>query len=116
MEFVGGQVFASFEKCAENGVALRRVLQPDTLQVRMQNVFRLPHHLAGDAGLIVDSLLQHRHGLCHTGTEVAESLEFIESGCTASYCRFERPPTLLTVRAGAIANDEVGRARWFVFQ
>jgi hypothetical protein len=52
-------VLASFEESSQNSVALRRMLQTDPLEMLMQNLLRFTHHLGGDAGLIVNALLQH---------------------------------------------------------
>jgi hypothetical protein len=50
---------AGFEKAAKDGVALSRLFQPDALQMAMKNVLGFADHLAGDGGLIIDTLLQH---------------------------------------------------------
>ena len=59
VQFVDGKMVAGFEKGAENGIALRSLLQADALEVAVQDILGLAHHLAGDAGLIIDTLLQH---------------------------------------------------------
>jgi hypothetical protein len=59
MKFAGGKVVAGFQKRAQNGVALAGLFQPDLPQMAVQNVLRLPHHLAGNGRLIVNALLQH---------------------------------------------------------
>ncbi len=59
VQFVGGEVVAGFEKGAQNGVALRRLLQADALEVLVEDLLGLAHHLARDGGLVVDALLQH---------------------------------------------------------
>src|ERR1700733_10398672 len=59
VQFVGGEMVAGFKKSMENGVALRRLLQANRLQMAMKNLLRLADHLAGDGGLIIDALLQH---------------------------------------------------------
>ncbi len=50
---------AGLEEGAENGVALRRLLQADAFEVLMEDVLRLADHLAGDRGLVIDAFLQH---------------------------------------------------------
>ena len=59
MKFVGREVIAGLQKRAQNRVALRGLLEADSLQVLMQDVLRLPHHLGGDGRLIIDAFLQH---------------------------------------------------------
>ena len=59
MEFVGGEMVAGFQEGMQNGVALRRLLQANGLQVAMKNLLGFADHLAGDGGLIIDALLQH---------------------------------------------------------
>jgi hypothetical protein len=53
-------VLAGFEEGSQDGVALRRMFQTDTLEMLMQNLLRFAHHLGRNAGLIVNALLQHR--------------------------------------------------------
>ena len=59
VQFVGGKMVAGFQKRAQDRVALRGLLQADTLQVPMKDFLGLADHLAGDGGLIIDALLQH---------------------------------------------------------
>jgi len=59
MEFVGGEVVAGFEEGAQDGIALRRLLEADTLEVLVEDLLGLAHHLARDGGLVVDALLEH---------------------------------------------------------
>jgi hypothetical protein len=64
VQFVGGEVVAGFKERAQDGIALRRLLQADALEVLVEDFLGLAHHLARDRGLIVypilgDSLLQH---------------------------------------------------------
>ena len=59
VQFVDGKVLASFEESPQDSVALRRMLQTDTLKMLMQNLLGFTHHLGRDAGLIVNALLQH---------------------------------------------------------
>ena len=59
VQLVGGEVVARFQKSAENCVALGRLLQADVLEMAVQDVLSLAHHLARESGLIVDALLQH---------------------------------------------------------
>jgi hypothetical protein len=60
VKLVDGEVLAGFEKGAQNGVALCRLFQADTLEMLMQNLLGFAYHLGRDAGLIVNPLLQHR--------------------------------------------------------
>lgn len=59
VEFVRREMVASFEESAQNRIALRRLLEADFLEMAVQNVLGLAHHLAREGGLIVDALLQH---------------------------------------------------------
>lgn len=59
MKFVGREMVAGFKESAQNRIALRRLLEANLLQMAVQNVLRLAHHLARQRGLIVDTLLQH---------------------------------------------------------
>ena len=59
VEFVGGEMVASFEERAQDGVALRGLLQPHAFQMTMQDILGFPHHLAGERRLIVNAFLQH---------------------------------------------------------
>jgi len=59
VEFVGGEMVASFEEGMENGVALRRLFEANVLQVAVKDLLGLANHLAGDGGLIIDAVLQH---------------------------------------------------------
>ncbi len=59
MKFVRRKVIASFEKGAQNAVALRGLLEADALEMAVQDGLRFTHHLARDRRLIIDALLQH---------------------------------------------------------
>jgi len=59
VKFVGREMVARFEKRAQDGVALRRLFEADALEVLVENLLGLAHHLTRDGGLVVDSLLQH---------------------------------------------------------
>jgi len=59
MQFVGGKMVASLEEGAEDGVALRRLLQAHAFEVLMEDSLGLADHLARDRGLVIDALLQH---------------------------------------------------------
>jgi hypothetical protein len=61
VQFVDGEMLAGFKEGAQNGIALRRVFQADTLEMLMQNLLRFTHHLWRDAGLVVDAFLQHEN-------------------------------------------------------
>ena len=60
VKFVGGEVVTGFEEGAEDGVALRGLLESDIFEVAMKDVLRLADHLPRDGGLIIDALLQYR--------------------------------------------------------
>lgn len=45
-EFVGGKVIASFDKSAEDGIALAGVFQADTAEMFVKDLLGLVHHLA----------------------------------------------------------------------
>jgi hypothetical protein len=59
VQFVGGEVVAGLQKCAQDGVALGGLLQAYPFEMSMKNFLRLADHLAGKRGLIVDALLKH---------------------------------------------------------
>lgn len=58
VQFVGRKMFPRLQKRAQNRIALSGMLEPNSLEMLMQNRLRLPHHLPRDAGLIVNPLLQ----------------------------------------------------------
>src|ERR1035441_2934499 len=57
VQFVGGEMLASFEKRAENRVALPGLLQAYAAEMLQKNSLGFADALARDAGLIVNSLL-----------------------------------------------------------
>jgi hypothetical protein len=59
-EFVGREMLARLEERPQNGAALFSLLQPDAPQMPQENPLGLAHVLRRDAGLIVNSFLQHR--------------------------------------------------------
>ena len=59
VEFVGGEVVAGFKESVQNGITLRRLFQANGLQVAVKDLLGFADHLAGDGGLIIDTLLQH---------------------------------------------------------
>ncbi len=59
VQLIGGEVVACLEKRAEDRIALGGLLQANFLQVTVEDVLSLAHHLARESGLIVDALLQH---------------------------------------------------------
>lgn len=59
VQFVGGKVIASLEKGLQNRIALRGVFEAHSFEMLMQDLLRFADHLARDAGLIVNALLQH---------------------------------------------------------
>lgn len=62
VQLVGGQMVASFEKGAQDRIALRGLLEANIFQVPMKDVLGLANHLTRDRRLIVDALLQRlRH-------------------------------------------------------
>lgn len=62
VQFIGGQMIASFEKRTQDGIALCGLLEAYIFQVPVQDVLGLANHLARDRGLIVDAFLQRlRH-------------------------------------------------------
>ena len=46
MKFVSGKMFSGFEEGSQDGIPLCGVLQSHALEVRVQDLLRLPHHLA----------------------------------------------------------------------
>ena len=59
MEFVGGEMVAGLQKCAQDRIALGSLFQADALEMTVQDVLRLADHLAGKRRLVVDALLEH---------------------------------------------------------
>ena len=59
VQFVSGEMVAGFEKSMQDRVALRRLFQANRLQMAVKDFLGFADHLAGDGGLIIDSLLQH---------------------------------------------------------
>ena len=59
MQLIGGKVVAGLKEGLENGIALRGMFQTHPFEMLMQDLLRLANHLTRDAGLIVDTLLQH---------------------------------------------------------
>jgi hypothetical protein len=59
MKFVGREVIASFKKSAEDGVPLRGLLEPDTLQMFMKDLLGFTDHLERDGGLVIDAFVEH---------------------------------------------------------
>ena len=57
MEFVSREMFAGFQKCAQDGIPLTSLLQADPTQMLQKDVLGLAHILARNRGLIVDTLL-----------------------------------------------------------
>lgn len=57
VQLVRRKMFASFEKSAEDGVALLRLLQADASEMAEKYFLGLANAFARDAGLIVDTLL-----------------------------------------------------------
>jgi hypothetical protein len=62
VKLVGGKMVAGLEEGVENHVALRGLLQANTLQMAVQDLLGFANHLAGDGGLIIDAFLQHADG------------------------------------------------------
>jgi hypothetical protein len=59
VQFIDGQVVAGFKERAQDGVALRRLLQADALEMLVENPLRFAYHLARDGRLVIDALLRH---------------------------------------------------------
>jgi hypothetical protein len=59
MQFVGRKVLAGFQKRTQDGIALFRLLQPDTPEVPQEDPFSFADVLPRNRWLIVDSFLQH---------------------------------------------------------
>ena len=59
MQFVGREMIAGFKKRAQDGVALRSLLEAHALEMPVQDILRLPHHFAGNGGLVINAFLQH---------------------------------------------------------
>lgn len=57
MQFVGGQVIAGFKKGAKDCVALGGLLEAHAFEMPVQNLLGLANHLAGETGLVIDTLL-----------------------------------------------------------
>ena len=67
MEFVGREMVAGFQKRAQDGVALSRLLQADSFQMAVEDVLRLADHLGRDCRLVIDAFLQHSEGNRRSG-------------------------------------------------
>jgi len=59
VKLVSREMVPGLEKGAQDGVALRGLLQSHTLQMAVQDLLGLANHLAGNGGLIVDAFLKH---------------------------------------------------------
>jgi hypothetical protein len=59
MQFVDGKMFAGFEECPKDGVALPSLLQANAFQMLKKDAFGFADILPRDSQLIVDSFLQH---------------------------------------------------------
>jgi len=59
VQFVGGEVVASFEKSAQNCVALASLLETHVFQVSVEDILGLADHLTRERGLIIDAFLEH---------------------------------------------------------
>src|SRR6185437_2924049 len=58
-EFVSGKMIARLQKSAQDRVPLVSVLQPNTLQVAIENLLRFAHGFARWRSMIVNPSLQH---------------------------------------------------------
>lgn len=67
MQFVGGEMIASFEEGTQDGIPLRGLLEADFLEVPVEDLLGLPDHLARNGRLIVDAILE-RASLLHEGS------------------------------------------------
>ncbi len=54
-------MLARFKKGLQDGVALLGMLEANLLQMLMEDLLSFPHHLPGDAGLIIDPFLKCWH-------------------------------------------------------
>ena len=59
VQFFGGKVLTGLEEGAQDGIALRGLLEADALEMLVEDVLGFADHLAGDGGLVIDALLQH---------------------------------------------------------
>ena len=59
VKLVGGKMVARLKERMQNHVALRGLLQANSLQMAVQDLLGFANHLAGDGGLIIDAFLQH---------------------------------------------------------
>jgi hypothetical protein len=57
MQFVSRKVITSLQKGSENRIPLCHLLQPDPLQMAMQNVLSFADHLVRNQRMIVNALL-----------------------------------------------------------
>jgi hypothetical protein len=57
MQLISRKVIASLQKRSEDGIPLCGLLQPDPLQMAMQNVLRFADHFARNQRVIVNALL-----------------------------------------------------------
>jgi hypothetical protein len=57
MQLVSREVITGLQKRAQDGIPLSGLLQPNPLQMTMQNVLRFADHLARNQRMIVNALL-----------------------------------------------------------
>lgn len=60
-QLIGGKVIASFQKSAQDGIALVCMLEANTFQVLVENVLRLAHGFPRRRSVVVNSSLQHEN-------------------------------------------------------
>ncbi len=58
VQFVRRKMLPRLQERAQNRIALFGVLQTYAFQMSVKNLLRLAHHFPGDAGLVINSLLQ----------------------------------------------------------
>jgi hypothetical protein len=59
VQLISGKMFAGFEKCPQNRIALASLLQAYPPKMLQKDRFGFADTLTRDAGLIVDTLLEH---------------------------------------------------------
>jgi hypothetical protein len=57
VQLVSRKMFTSFQKGAQNGIALCGMFQSNTFEMTMQDALSLTDHLARDAGLVINAFL-----------------------------------------------------------
>lgn len=61
VQLTSRKMFARFQEGLQDGIALLGMLQANFLEVLMEDLLSFPHHLPGDARLVIDPFLKRWH-------------------------------------------------------